>query len=131
MNFREGTPEEIVNHERLDEIRQELSYMDYSAIPNAELAKLYSAIDVLRDETTEFIKKLNLLRSIIFYDPQDSLKDREDAPVWYFVETMEKRINDTDAILDQLTLHITWADDWNNTKEMLLAEYIRIQDQKG
>ena len=103
------------NYNRLDEIRQELSQMDYSALPNAELAKLYSAIDVLRDETTEFIKKLNLLRSIIFHE---RLKDREDAPVWDFVETMEKRINDTDAILDQLTLLITWADDWNNTKKM-------------
>ena len=49
MNFREGTPEETVNHERLDEIRQELSYMDYSALPNDELGKLFAAIVRLED----------------------------------------------------------------------------------
>ena len=62
------------NYNRLDEIRQELSQMDYSALPNAKLMKLFMALD----EAT----------------------------------------GDVQDILDQLTLLIPWADDWNNTKKM-------------
>jgi hypothetical protein len=47
------------------------------------------------------------------------------------VTRLDEATGDVQDILNKLTLLITWADDWNNTKEMLLAEYIRIQDQKG
>ena len=104
MNFREGTQEEIVNHERLDEIRQELSYMDYSALPNAELAKLYSAIDTLVEQ----------ISGVLAWMDHEYVRGEDEDKV----TRLDEATGDVQDILNKLTLLITWADDWHNTKKM-------------
>ena len=165
MNFQEGTPEETVNNERLDEIRQELSYMDYSALPNDELAKLFAAIDRLEDnwlyvtcptckecEGQSVDEPRRHLTGFTFhpvspdwFTPQ--AKEDEDSEAtedWFTCDecgTVAETITEPQCenhneayanvrnILNEMTLLITWADDWHNTKKMLVygleAEYIR------
>ena len=145
MNFREGTPEEIVNPERLDEIRQELSYMDYSALPNDELAKLYSAIDALEDnwlyvtcptcgkcEDQSVDEPRRHLTGFTFHEETEIVGIKGDY-AWFTCDecgavaetiTEQQCVNHVQGysyvreILNKLTLLIPWAEDWNNTKKM-------------
>jgi len=84
------------NYNRLDEIRQELSQMDYSALPNAELEKLFDAIDSLEEHVR--------LRNIEDQTPHQLIAGA-------LAEVVKAELN-------KLTLLITWADDWHNTKKM-------------
>ena len=142
MNFREGTPEEIVNYERLDAIRQELSYMDYSALPNAELGKLFAAIDAREDmflyvtcptcwkcEGQSVDEPRRHLTGFTFHEETELVGIKGDY-AWFTCDECgavaytitepqdEHAVADVREILNKLTLLITWADDWHNTKKM-------------
>ena len=140
MNFREGTQEEIVNQERLDEIRQELSYMDYSALPNDELEKLFAAIDAREDfwlyvtcptcgecEGQSVDEPRRHLSGFTFW--QETEKDEYDY-AWFTCDEcgavadaitepqFHGAVADVREILNKLTLLITWDNDWKTTKKM-------------
>ena len=90
--------------DELDDKRQKLSLMDCSLLPNAELEKLFDAIDALVEQISD----------VRAWMDHENVRG-EDADK---VTRLDEATGDVQDMLDKLTLLIPWADDWNNTKKM-------------
>ena len=126
--------------DELDETRQKMSLMDYSVLPNAELEKLFDAIDALEDmflyvtcptcgkcEGQSVDEPRRHLTGFTFHEETE--KDEYDY-AWFTCDECEtvadtitepqdkNAVADVREILNNLTLLIPWADDWKNTKKM-------------